>query len=96
VLSGPIEREENEPVGSTKGLSVKDLNSELGPEEWALLGFIHRHTHGGPQPPDPQSAAFAGCYAKLLSLRLIERSHRRATWVITDEGDRALLARYAG
>ncbi len=68
---------------------------ELSPEAWALLGFILRHTHGGPPAPDQTSAAFADAYAMLIAEGLIEHNSVRNMWVITDDGDRLLRARYA-
>ena len=70
------------------------MGKDLDPEAWALLGFIHRYTHGGPPAPGANSTSFADAYATLISHRLIEHVGDRG-WVITDDGDRALRLRYA-
>ena len=68
--------------------------SALEPEAWALLGFIRRHTHGGPPAPAPTSPAFAEAYATLITHHVIERSANREIWVISDEGERLLVEYY--
>jgi hypothetical protein len=70
------------------------VEQDLDLEEWALLGFIHRYTHGGPTAPGPTSPSFADAYAILIGQRLIEHAGDRG-WVITEHGDRALRLRYA-
>jgi len=66
-------------------------HQDLGPEAWTLLGFVHRHTQGSPRPPDNVPA-----YETLIARCLIERCPGSGTWMITEEGDRLLRARYAG
>ena len=66
---------------------------DLDPEAWALLGFIHRYTHGGPPAPS-SSTSFGDAYATLASNRLIEHAGERG-WDITDGGESALRVRYA-
>ena len=70
------------------------MGQDLDPEAWALLGFIHRYTHGGPPAPGETSTSFGNAYATLISHRLIEHAGDRG-WVITDDGDRALRLQYA-
>ena len=66
--------------------------NDLGPEAWALLGFICRHTRGG--APAPPVSTFAEAYATLISQHLIERSDYREIWVISDNGERLLREHY--
>ena len=70
------------------------LPSALEPEAWALLGFIRRHTHGGPPAPLTTSLTFAESYATLITHRLIERSANRGIWVISEGGERLLVEYY--
>jgi hypothetical protein len=65
---------------------------ELSAEAWALLGFIYRHTRGGPRPPSPESG-FADAYQRLALKRLIYRSPERDAWVISELGELALRDR---
>ena len=59
-----------------------------------MLGFIRRHTHGGPPAPLTTSLTFAESYATLITRRLIERSANREMWVISEEGERLLVQYY--
>ena len=67
----------------------------LDPQSIALLGFIHRRTHGGPPAPPRHSPTFAESYAVLIALKLIEHSAIRNIWVVTEDGNQWLRQRYA-
>ena len=57
---------------------------KLSDEAWALLGIIHRASHGGPLAP----AGFVSAYAEL-------QAHRLAFGlIITSKGEAALRERY--
>jgi hypothetical protein len=71
------------------------VTPSLDPAALALLGIIHRHTQGGPPPPDTGSA-FATCYADLIFLRFIEKSSHGKGWVITRDGESWLQQHYSG
>jgi hypothetical protein len=62
--------------------------SQLSQEALALLGFLHRADHGGPQPPQ----GFEKGYAELLSLGLAMRESGQIK--ITDRGEAVLRNRY--
>ena len=57
---------------------------KLSDEAWALLGILHRASHGGPRAP----AGFADGYAELRQHGLVLGN------AITDEGEAVLSARY--
>ena len=73
---------------------MTQVEKDLRAEEWALLGIIHRQTHGGPRAPDATSVAFSDAYATLVARQLIEHSDVRSLWVITDNGEALLRAHY--
>lgn len=57
---------------------------KLSDEAWALLGMLHRASHGGPRAP----AGFADGYAEL------QRNGFAIGNAITDEGEAVLSARF--
>ena len=67
----------------------------LDPQSIALLGFIHRHTNGGPPAPPRHSPIFADSYAVLIALKFIEHSATRNIWVLSEDGNQWLRQRYA-
>jgi hypothetical protein len=52
-------------------------HSDLSAEELALLGYIHRYTHGGPPAPGVTSITFGDAYAILITHRLIKHAGER-------------------
>jgi hypothetical protein len=60
----------------------------LSPEGLALLGFLHRADHGGPEAPQ----GFQKGYNELLALKLASLQANRVK--ITDKGEGTLRDRY--
>ena len=76
-------RNRNDPV-IRWNWEVSRVVPELSDEAWALLGMIHRASHGGPVAP----AGFEQAYAELQAQGLAFGA------IITSQGEAALRARY--
>jgi hypothetical protein len=72
------------PAKQGRGFVIPRLSQEA----LALLGFLHRAAHGGPQPPQ----GFEKGYNELLALKLAIRDAGLVK--ITDLGEAALRERY--